>query len=76
MLRARVFFRDEIEAAGGSLRVGLYDHEVPVHDLRQRVDVFLSGREEHPFLREAFPLHPSVLELRARAELGGTDEGG
>ena len=55
MVRARGFFREEIDDAGGSLRVGLYDHDVPVDDLPRRTKQFLAGREEYPFLEELFP---------------------
>jgi hypothetical protein len=67
MVRAGGFFREEIEAAGGSLRVGLYDHDVPVDDLRRRTREFLEGRERYPFLADLFPLHPTVLAALERS---------
>lgn len=67
MVRASGFFDREIVAAGGSLRVGLYHHDVPVDDLSGRVRRFLAGRERHRFLTDLFPLHPSVLKALASA---------
>jgi len=45
-----------------------------VHDLQLRVGAFLTGRDEHPFLREAFPLHDSVIHLLREALAIAPDE--
>jgi len=61
MFRARRFFANEIERAGGILRVGLYAEEVPVDDMRRRIEIFYEGIQEKPFLRDLFNLDSTVV---------------
>lgn len=60
MVQARGFFRDEIEATGGALRVGLYSHDIPVHDIEARLGAFLEALDRYPFISEDFNIHPAV----------------
>lgn len=62
MIQARDYFREDIEAAGGTLRVGLYSSDIPVYDLKRRLGAFLDGIERNPFLSEDLSLHSSVLD--------------
>ena len=65
LVDAQKFFEEDIEKGGGSLRVGLYSHDVPVYDVGKRVGMFLEAREKHEFLRTYMTLHPRVEELLA-----------
>lgn len=67
MLKARLLFADDIERAGGRLRVGLYAHEISVADDRHRAAAFLHGREATPFFKDEFPVHESVVEVLEQA---------
>jgi hypothetical protein len=78
MLRAREFFEEELAKTGGTIRVGLYAHNVAVDAEAERLAAFLDGRRKHPFLKEDFPLHPAMLEqVRAYiSEYDGTGDRG
>jgi len=58
----REVFADNIDAAGGLFRVGLYDPQVGVGDVVGRSRAFRKALDEHPFLRDLYPFHPSALE--------------
>jgi hypothetical protein len=73
LVDAQRFFETDLEEAGGSLRIGLYGHDVPVYDIAKRVDMFLEAREKHEFLREYMTLHPRVEELLAAVRDRETD---
>jgi hypothetical protein len=62
MLQASEYFHDDIESAGGKLRVGMYTSDIPVYDLKRRLGAFVDGMERYPFLADEFALHPSVVE--------------
>jgi hypothetical protein len=63
LLRAQIYFDEEIERAGGMMRIGLYANDVPTDDLGKRIAAFVKGRENYPFLKELFPFHPSIESL-------------
>jgi hypothetical protein len=67
MLQAREYFRDDIERAGGTLRVGLYASDIPVHELERRLKAFLGGMEKYPFLVDEFGLNPSTMDYLREA---------
>jgi hypothetical protein len=67
MLQASEYFHDDIEKAGGKLRVGLYTSDIPVYELKRRLDAFLDGMEKYPFLADEFALHPAVVEYLREA---------
>jgi hypothetical protein len=58
-------FRDEIEEAGGLLKVGLYDPEVAVGDIVARNKAFRNALEKHEFLREIYPFHSDAIDAMA-----------
>jgi len=66
MLRAQVFFADEIARNHGLFRVGIYAHAVPVDDLERRMVTFIWGREAYPFLKQEFPFNPAIEALFAQ----------
>jgi hypothetical protein len=60
---------DEVAAAGGMLKTGLYDTEVDVANLSGRILETRRGYQENQFLREVFPVSPDVLtDYYARAD--------
>ncbi len=63
MLEARLYFAEDLKRAGGQLYVGIYAHDAQTNDLRKRADAFLRGMANHSFLRELFPVDPSVEEF-------------
>jgi hypothetical protein len=54
---------DEIEAAGGHLRVGFYTRAAPTGDTLAKVLEAAEGFRRHPFLLEEFPLPAETVEL-------------
>jgi hypothetical protein len=56
-------FRDEIAAAGGDLRVGLYSRATPVDDTLGSVREVAQRLREHPWLLDAYPMPPGIVEL-------------
>jgi len=64
---------DEIAAAGGLLKTGIYSPEGPVTDIRTKLSAFMRTHEEEPFFRELFPLDPSTFPAmqEVHADLDG-----
>jgi hypothetical protein len=56
----------EIDAAGGSLRTGLYTRRTGVDDTEARRQEVAAGYRRYPFLREDFPLPASFFDALAR----------
>jgi hypothetical protein len=54
--------KDEIERAGGMLRVGIYNVEHGVGDPSANVEQFIQGVIEHKLFRSIFPFDQSVFE--------------
>jgi hypothetical protein len=73
MFRAQLYFSREIERAGGRLRVGLYNEDVPVDDLRKRISIFIEGTRRDLFIGEIFRLDESVTEVLRQIAEGYTD---
>jgi hypothetical protein len=69
MFRAGHYFSDEIRKSGGVLRVGLYARDVPVDDMRRRIEIFHDGIEQKPILREVFNLDSTVVRKIHEAEI-------
>jgi hypothetical protein len=69
MFRAGQYFSDEIQRAGGVLRVGLYAEDVPVDDMRRRIEIFHDGIEQKPILQEVFDLDSTVVRKIHEAEV-------
>lgn len=63
LFRAQNSFAEEIAAAGGALRVGLYAHDAPTQDFRRRVDAFLKSRASQPVVRRWFPFDAGIDSL-------------
>jgi hypothetical protein len=60
---------DEIDAAGGMLKTGLYNTDVDVANLSGRILATRQGYQENQWLREVFPVNPDVLtDYFARAD--------
>jgi len=74
MVQAREFFAEEIDAMGGTLRVGLYSHDVPVNDVNARLGAFLAALDRYPFIAEDFEIHPSVLAALRESNAAHADE--
>ncbi len=62
MMRASEYFAPHIADAEGSLRVGFYDNEHPVYDLRHRIETLLHGQQENQLLEKRFALHPETTD--------------
>jgi hypothetical protein len=73
MVQAREFFAEEIDSMGGTLRVGLYSHNIPVNDISARLNVFLGALDRYPFIAEDFEIHPSVLAALREANVSLAD---
>ena len=54
---------EEIAAAGGDLRVGLYSRATPVDDTLGSLREVAQRLRENPWLLEAYPMPPGILEL-------------
>jgi len=55
--------RDDIQEVGGRLKIGIYNVEVDVQDVVGRGKLLAENYAENPWLQEAFPFQPSVMEL-------------
>ena len=61
--------REEIESAGGMLKVGIYDLDIDVSDKISRVDKIIENFNHYDWLETVFPFHPSVLDsLKSESE--------
>ncbi|HEX9107777.1 MAG TPA: hypothetical protein VF832_11125, partial [Longimicrobiales bacterium] len=66
LLVARKALASEIAAAGGMLRVGIYDVAIPVDDIPARIDTALANRARTPWLQQLEPFSAAVVDsLRA-----------
>ncbi len=74
MVTARGFFAEDIDEAGGALRVGLYSHNIPVNDISARLGGFLDALDRYPFIAEDFELHPAALTALREARTWLADE--
>jgi hypothetical protein len=54
---------DEIQEIGGRLKIGIYNVDVDVQDVVGRGELLAKNYAENPWLQEAFPFQPSVLQL-------------
>lgn len=59
---------DQIAAAGGMLKTGMYDLDVDVGDIPERVRLTAEGIESTPFLQSLFGFDPRFLELLDRTD--------
>jgi hypothetical protein len=55
--------KDEIEAVGGMLKVGIYDLDIDISDRLGAVTLIQRHFQQHSWLREIFPFSPGVYEL-------------
>jgi hypothetical protein len=60
--------QDEISAAGGLLRVGIYAVDVDVGDEVGHAKIFRETVLNDPFFREVFPFDPSVYDMIANMD--------
>ncbi len=68
LLVARQALAPAIDAAGGLLRVGIYDVAIPVNDLPAQIDTALANRARTPWLQRLEPFSAAVVDsLRAVA---------
>jgi hypothetical protein len=63
LLQVRQEFRQEIQAAGGELRIGLYTAKEDVNDVAQQARATSAGVARYPWLRQLFPFDSSVITL-------------
>lgn len=61
MVVASEILEAEIARTGGLLKVGLYDSQIPVNDVPQKLRALLSTLEDTPWLRELYGFHPDVI---------------
>jgi hypothetical protein len=54
--------REEIEAAGGMLKVGIYSLDVDVADKITRVDKIIENLDRYEWMSKVFPFRPSVID--------------
>jgi hypothetical protein len=54
---------EEIEEAGGRLKIGIYNVEVDVQDVVGRGELLAKNLKDNPWLLEAFPFQPAVVQL-------------
>ena len=62
MIVFQQLMKDELAAAGGMIKTGLYEHELDVKDLPGLAKLALERAGRNPFLREQFNMHPSVRQ--------------
>ena len=60
--------QDEITAAGGFLRVGVYGMDMDVDDLVSQTELFRRTVLHEPFFRKLFPFDPAVYEMMANMD--------
>jgi len=63
LLQVRHEFQQEIQRAGGELRVGLYTAKEDVNDIAQQAKATNAGVARYPWLRELFPFDSSVTAV-------------
>jgi hypothetical protein len=68
-------FADELDALGGLIRVGLYNSELAVGDVPQKLQAFLSTLDENPWLRDLYGFDPEVLAQVEAEAVALRDEG-
>lgn len=59
--------REEFEAVGGMLKVGIYDRQSPLGDLSE-FEEFREHIREYPFLQTIFPFRPEVYRVLNESE--------
>lgn len=65
---------DEIEAAGGMLKTGLYATDIEVTDIEAKVAAVLAALERHAFLRELYDFDPSVFDAADEVQVRLADQ--
>ncbi len=68
LVALRQEFTPEIAAAGGLLQPGLYDPDIGVDALHQRVHALRQSLAAHPFLRDLYAFEPGVYQVLASAD--------
>jgi hypothetical protein len=63
LLQVRHEFKQEIQRAGGELRVGLYTAKEDVNDIAQQAKATNNGVAQYPWLRDLFPFDSSVIAV-------------
>jgi len=63
LLQVRQEFKQEIQRAGGELRVGLYTAKEDVNDIAQQAKATNAGVARYPWLHELFPFDSSVTAV-------------
>jgi phosphatidylserine/phosphatidylglycerophosphate/cardiolipin synthase-like enzyme len=63
LVQVRHEFRQEIQRAGGELRIGLYTAKEDVNDIAQEAKATNAGVARYPWLRELFPFDSSVIAV-------------
>ncbi len=62
LILLRSILHEELEAAGGAIKVGSYTRKAHAGDVATKLAQFRDGMRAHPFLREVFPFHDRVYE--------------
>jgi hypothetical protein len=63
LLYIQSLLEDEIQEIGGRLKIGIYNVDVDVQDVAGRGKILSKNLADNPWLLEAFPFQPSVLQL-------------
>jgi len=63
LLQVRQEFKQEIQRAGGELRIGLYTAKEDVNDIAQQAMATNAGVAHYPWLRDLFPFDSAVTAV-------------
>jgi len=63
LLQVQQEFKQEIQRAGGVLRIGLYNTKEDVNDIAKRGRATNAGAAQYPWLRDLFPFSPEVTAV-------------
>jgi hypothetical protein len=63
LLQMRQEYLEQIHREGGELRIGLYTATDDVNDIARQARATRAGIDRYPWLRDLFPLAPSVLAV-------------
>ncbi len=63
LLQVRQEFKQEIQKAGGELRIGFYTAKEDVNDIAQQARATNAGVAQYPWLRDLFPFAPEVTAV-------------
>ena len=63
LIYVQQLMKEEIQEIGGRLKIGIYNIEVDVQDVVGRGEILSKNVADNPWLLEAFPFPPAVVQL-------------